>query len=115
MTQPPQVPRHSSNDEALRARALADWLKSETFLDGHPNLSTFDFFDALADDDNYLRKEFRINNSDGHPNERAQSLIIDARNDSHVSVKVEHIYCKVCKCEHQVYHYYSNGVEFELF
>jgi hypothetical protein len=75
VTQPPQVPRNSSSDEAQRARALADWLKSERFLDGHPNLSTFDFFDTLAGEDNFLRKEYRVNNSDGHPNERANREI----------------------------------------
>jgi Carbohydrate binding domain (family 11) len=75
VTQPPQVPGSSNRDEAQRARALADWLKSDEFLAGHPNLRTFDFFDQLAGDDNFLRREYRIDNQDAHPNEQANQEI----------------------------------------
>ncbi|MBN1815110.1 MAG: hypothetical protein JXA14_24975 [Anaerolineae bacterium] len=75
VTQPPQVPGNSDRDEAQRARALADWLKSDEFLSGHPNVFTFDFFGLLAGSDNFLRSEYRYDNYDGHPNERANREI----------------------------------------
>ncbi|MBN1976769.1 MAG: hypothetical protein JW918_05160 [Anaerolineae bacterium] len=75
VTQPPQVPGSSDSDEARRARALADWLKSEEFLGGHPNVFTFDFFGLLAGPDNFLRPEYRYDDYDGHPNERANREI----------------------------------------
>jgi hypothetical protein len=75
VTQPPQVPGSSDRDEARRARALADWLKSDEFLGGHPNVFTFDFFGLLAGSDDFLRSEYRYDNYDGHPNERANREI----------------------------------------
>jgi hypothetical protein len=75
VTQPPQVPGSTDADEARRARALADWLKSDEFLGGHPNVSTFDFFGHLAGADNMLRPEYRYDDYDGHPNERANRAI----------------------------------------
>jgi hypothetical protein len=75
VTQPPQVPGSSNRDEARRARALADWLASDEFLAGHPNLRAFDFFGQLAGDDNFLRREYRIDNEDAHPNEQANQEI----------------------------------------
>lgn len=75
VTQPPQVPGSSDRDEARRARALADWLNSGQFLGGQPNLVTFDFFGHLAADDNFLRREYRVDNQDAHPNERANREI----------------------------------------
>ena len=75
VTQPPQVPGSSDRDEARRARALADWLNSGQFLGGQPNLVTFDFFGYLAGDDNFLRREYRVDNQDAHPNERADREI----------------------------------------
>jgi hypothetical protein len=75
VTQPPQVPGSSDAGEGRRARALADWLKSDEFLDGHPNVFTFDFFGLLAGSDNFLKSEYRYDNYDGHPNERANREI----------------------------------------
>jgi MYXO-CTERM domain-containing protein len=75
VTQPPQVPGDSDLAEAERARAFANWLKSDEYLSGHPNVFTFDFFDLLADDDNFLRAEYRFDDYDGHPNERANRAI----------------------------------------
>jgi hypothetical protein len=75
VTQPPQVPGASDQDEARRARALADWLKSGEYLEGHPNVVTFDFFGLLAGSDNFLRPEYRYDDYDGHPNERANREI----------------------------------------
>jgi len=74
-TPPPQVPGSSNPDEARRARAFANWLKSDDYLAGHPNVVTFDFFDLLAGADNFLRPEYRVSNDDAHPNERANQTI----------------------------------------
>lgn len=74
-TPPPQVPGSSDSREATRARAFADWLGSDEYLDGHPNVFTFDFFDLLAGGDNFLRSEYRYDNYDGHPNEYANEII----------------------------------------
>jgi hypothetical protein len=71
VTQPPQVPGASDAQEASRARALANWLASDAYLAGLPNLVTFDFFGYLAGDDNMLRPEYRMDDYDAHPNERA--------------------------------------------
>ncbi|MBN1180345.1 MAG: hypothetical protein JXD18_14125 [Anaerolineae bacterium] len=75
VTQPPQVPGSSDAEEAERARALADWLASSEFLAGHPNVVTFDFFGLLAGSDNFLRPEYRYDDTDGHPNEMANQAI----------------------------------------
>ena len=75
VTQPPQVPGASDAAEGRRARALADWLASEEFLGGRSNVFTFDFFDLLAGDDNFLRSGYRYDDEDGHPNARANGEI----------------------------------------
>jgi hypothetical protein len=75
VTQPPQVPANSAPDEGERARALADWLQSDEYLAGHPNLFVFDFFGHLAGDDNFLRPEYRMDEYDAHPNEQANREI----------------------------------------
>ena len=75
VTQPPQVPGDSNLEEAERARAFANWLKSDEYLSGHPNVFTFDFFDLLAGGDNFLRPDYRFDDYDGHPNEQANGAI----------------------------------------
>jgi hypothetical protein len=75
VTQPPQVPGASEAGEAARARALADWLGSDDYLADNANLVTFDFFDYLAGEDNLLRPEYRMDDYDAHPNERANREI----------------------------------------
>jgi hypothetical protein len=75
VTQPPQVPGASNPDEARRARALADWLTSDEFLGGHPNVFAFDFFGHLAGSDDFLRRAYRFDDYDGHPNGRANREI----------------------------------------
>jgi len=75
VTQPPQVPANSDPAEGARARAFADWLQSDEYLAGHPNVFVFDFFGLLAGDDNFLRSEYREDEYDGHPNERANREI----------------------------------------
>jgi len=75
VTQPPQVPRSTNAQEAGRARAWTRWLQSPEYLDGHPNIFVFDFFDYLAGNDGMLRQEYRDSNTDAHPNDRANAEI----------------------------------------
>jgi hypothetical protein len=75
VTQPPQVPGASDAAEAERARALVNWLASDEFLGDHSNVFTFDFFGYLAGSDDFLRSEYRYDDYDGHPNERANREI----------------------------------------
>lgn len=76
VTQPPQIPADTDRDAATRARAFSDWLASDEFLSGHPNVFTFNFFDQLADpSNNMLRKQYRTSEDDAHPNERANEAV----------------------------------------
>lgn len=80
VTPPPLNPAATDAAAAGRARAFADWLKSDAFLAGHPNVFTFDFFDLLAEGDpsasdfNMLRAAYR-EGEDSHPNQRANESI----------------------------------------
>lgn len=77
---PPINPAGTTPEIAARARAFADWLTSAAYLDGHPNVYTFDLFAALAEDDptaadyNMLRAEYR-DSADSHPNQRANETV----------------------------------------
>ncbi|HJX38331.1 MAG TPA: carbohydrate binding domain-containing protein [Anaerolineae bacterium] len=75
VTQPPEIPADSSLDAAARARAFANWLSSDEYLSGHANVFVYDFFGQLAGGDNYLRPEYRTDESDAHPNESANRTI----------------------------------------
>ncbi len=75
VTPPPQVPNSTTHDEAQRARLFAEWLRSDEYLNGHPNLVTFDFFDHLSGEDNTLQVEYRVDDWDAHPNDVANSEI----------------------------------------
>ena len=81
---PPRRPEDITNAEADRARTFYDWLQSPTFMNGHPNISFYDLFDALAYPDdpslserNMLRSEYRrpYIMTDSHPNTYANSVI----------------------------------------
>ena len=80
VTPPPLNPAATDAETAARARAFANWLKSDEFLAGHPNVFTFDFFDLLAEgdpsapDSNMLRADYR-EGKDSHPNELANQTI----------------------------------------
>ena len=80
LTLPPLNPAETSPEAAARARALADWLKSGEFLNGHLNVYVFDFFNLLAEQDpsaadyNMLRQAYRDGN-DSHPNKIANQII----------------------------------------
>ncbi|MCA9924121.1 MAG: hypothetical protein KC421_17215 [Anaerolineales bacterium] len=78
MTSPPLHPLATTAEEATRARAVADWLTSDDFLSGHPNLFVFDFFDLLADPDSHmLRPAYRETSDEAqsHPNRLANETI----------------------------------------
>lgn len=78
VTSPPLHPLATTPDEARRARAIANWLKSDGYLAGHPNVFVFDFFGLLADPDtNTLRAEYQLDpeNADSHPNRTANETI----------------------------------------
>jgi hypothetical protein len=78
VTSPPLHPLATNADEARRARAVADWLKSNAYLDGHPNVFVFDFFDLLANPSaNTLRPEYQLDpdQGDSHPNLLANRTI----------------------------------------
>jgi hypothetical protein len=79
VTQPPLHRLATDLDDADRARAFADWLKSDEYLAGHSNVVCFDLFDLWAHPDdgsaarNMLRHEYERSHVDGdsHPNEAA--------------------------------------------
>jgi hypothetical protein len=75
VTQPPEVPADSSTEAAARARSFVNWLKSDEYLSGHPNVFVFDFFGQLAGADNFLKPEYRTDEYDAHPNELANRTI----------------------------------------
>jgi len=82
LTPPPLVPESTTPENAVRARVWADWLASEAFTAGYPNLYVLDFFDLLAEGDparpdhNMLRAEYRSGlEGDSHPNGRANREI----------------------------------------
>lgn len=80
VTPPPLNPAETDAEAAARARAFANWLASDEYLSGHPNIFTFDFFDLLAEGDptapdfNMLREAY-WNGGDSHPNARANETI----------------------------------------
>ncbi|HEX2908977.1 MAG TPA: carbohydrate binding domain-containing protein, partial [Phototrophicaceae bacterium] len=74
-TTPPLLPGATTVANAARARRWAEYLTSAEYLDGHPNLVVFDIFSLLADDDDYLRPEYRVSEDDSHPNEIANQTL----------------------------------------
>jgi hypothetical protein len=76
VTQPPEIPNDTDPQTAARARNFTDWLASDEYLSGHPNVFTFNFFDLLADpSDHMLRAEYRVDEWDAHPNALANQTI----------------------------------------
>jgi hypothetical protein len=80
ITPPPLNPAETNAQIAARARAFANWLKSDEYRKGHPNIFTFDLFGYLAGDDratsdyNMLRKAYQ-DGTDSHPNQTANETI----------------------------------------
>jgi hypothetical protein len=78
VTSPPLHPLATNAEEASRARAVANWLKSDEYLAGQPNLFVFDLFDLLADPATHtLRSEYQLSadKRDSHPNRVANETI----------------------------------------
>jgi hypothetical protein len=76
VTEPPEIPSETDAAMAARARAFTNWLASDEYLSGHPNVFTFNFFDLLADPaTNMLRAEYQLAENDAHPNELANQTI----------------------------------------
>jgi len=76
VTPPPEIPADTDAQAAARAREFANWLASDQYLSGHPNVFTFNFFDLLADPStNMLRPQYRTSEFDAHPNELANQTI----------------------------------------
>jgi len=83
MSTPPLHRLATNLSEADRARAFADWLSSDQYLAGHPNVVCFDLFDALAQpDDGSVRRNMLLwdyegshSSSDSHPNALANQTV----------------------------------------
>ncbi len=83
MSTPPLHRLSTNATEAHNARAFANWLKSDAYLSGHPNVVCYDLFDHLARADdgsataNRLRYEYEGSHSDGdsHPNTAGNEVI----------------------------------------
>ncbi len=83
MSTPPLHRLATNLSEADRARAFADWLSSDQYLAGHPNVVCFDLFDALAgSDDGSVRRNMLLwdyegshSSSDSHPNALANQTV----------------------------------------
>jgi len=76
LSPPPEIPADTDPEAAARARAFADWLASDEYLAGHPNVFAFNFFDLLADPStNMLRADYQADEHDAHPNELANRTI----------------------------------------
>jgi hypothetical protein len=74
-TTPPLVPNETTLENAARARRWAEYMTSSDYLSGHPNLVVFDFFNLLANEDGFLRADYRTDEWDSHPNELANQTI----------------------------------------
>jgi hypothetical protein len=67
-TTPPLVPNETTPAAAANAQRWAEYLTSEEYLEGHPNLFVFDVHSIWADDEGFLKAEYRQDEWDSHPN-----------------------------------------------
>jgi hypothetical protein len=68
----PLAPGNVAGVSDLENRQLvSDFLSSEEFLAGHPNVYTFDIFSLLQDDEGYLRADYVRDPFDSTPNAKA--------------------------------------------
>lgn len=74
-TTPPLVPNATSPENAARAQRWAQYLTSDEYLAGHPNVRVFDFFHHLADENGTLKAEYRVDEWDSHPNTLANQTV----------------------------------------
>lgn len=84
VTFPPNLP--TSDTTVMQAykngRAFCNWISSEAYLSGHPNVKCFNLFDLFAwpddgsADANTLKPEYRLSNpNDPHPNNTAYGIV----------------------------------------
>ncbi len=77
MTPPPLRASLTTTEQAETARRLSQWMMSDEFRGGRPNVLPFDLFDELSSPEGFagahtLRPEFCVEDvSDSHPNARA--------------------------------------------
>jgi hypothetical protein len=72
-TSPPLQPLMTNKQKAHRAKELALWLTSQDFGD---NITVFDFFSLLANDNGVLKKEYRrLLPFDSHSNRKANKSL----------------------------------------
>ncbi len=96
LTSPPANPLDTDVQSAARARALADWLKSEESVTRHPNVYVFDLFDLLAGNDptatdfNRLRSDYN-EEGNSHPNRLANDTVALALVEFITDTVVEHL------------------------
>ena len=80
LTSPPLNPAETDLQTAARAHQVSEWLASDEFLSGVPNIFVFDYYSLLAEDDpeaadfNMLREEYR-QGTDSHPTKNADEEI----------------------------------------
>ncbi|MCD4684796.1 MAG: hypothetical protein K8S97_02530 [Anaerolineae bacterium] len=74
-TTPPLVPNETDAAAAARARRWAEYLTSDEYLAGHPNIAVFDIFTHAADAQGFLRAEYRGDEWDSHPNDVANAAL----------------------------------------
>jgi hypothetical protein len=74
-TPPPLVPNATTPEAAARARRWADDLASPEYAIPDSNMVVFDFFSQLADENGYLRAEYRVDENDSHPNDVANRVV----------------------------------------
>lgn len=67
MPPPPLIEADTTAANAALARQFADWLSSDTYLSGHPNVVCFDLFDYFAGADNFLLNAYESDDA-SHPN-----------------------------------------------
>ncbi|MFZ5905839.1 MAG: Ig-like domain-containing protein [Nitrospirota bacterium] len=83
MSTPPLHRLATNATEAAHARTFADWLCSDAYLSGHPNVRCFNLFDYLAQGNdgsphaNMLRYDYEgdHSDSDSHPNTAANQTV----------------------------------------
>jgi len=83
MSTPPKHRLSTNANDTANARAFANWLRSSTYLGGHPNVFCYDLFDMLAKANdgsataNILRYEYEESHGDGDsdPNEAADEAV----------------------------------------
>lgn len=74
-TTPPLGPNATTPENAARAARWADYLTSEEYIGTLTNIYVFDVFHLLADENGFLRTEYRVDEWDSHPNEVGNQFV----------------------------------------